>query len=100
MAWWNNKNEEAGIKNFIELGPGKVLIGMVKRTFREANCFSINSIADIKNLKMNLKNKNIVTGATGGIGNSLIEKFYNLGCSIIATGTNEDKLRALKKYSK
>ena len=41
---------ETGVKNFIELGPGKVLTGMVKRTVKEANCFSINSIADIKNL--------------------------------------------------
>ena len=47
---------------------------------------------------MNLKNKKIlITGATGGIGNSLVEKFYNLGCSIIATGTNEEKLDNLKK---
>tara|TARA_X000000950_G_scaffold69151_1_gene85620 strand:+ start:4435 stop:5166 length:732 start_codon:yes stop_codon:yes gene_type:complete len=47
---------------------------------------------------MNFKNKKIlITGATGGIGNSLIDKFYNLGGSIIATGTNEDKLNNLKK---
>ena len=39
-----------GIKNYIEIGPGKALIGMVKRTIKDANCFSINSIADIKNL--------------------------------------------------
>ena len=38
-----------GIKNYIEIGPGKVLSGMVKRT-KGANCFSINSITDIKNL--------------------------------------------------
>ena len=41
---------KAGIKDFIEIGPGKALTGMVKRTIKEANCFSINSIADIKNL--------------------------------------------------
>ena len=47
---------------------------------------------------MNLKNKNIlITGATGGIGNSLVEKFYNYGSSIVATGTNEEKLNNLKK---
>ena len=47
---------------------------------------------------MNLKNKKIlITGATGGIGNSLVEKFYNYGSSIVATGTNEDKLNNLKK---
>ena len=47
---------------------------------------------------MNLKDKKIlITGATGGIGNSLVEKFYNLGSSIVATGTNEEKLDKLKK---
>ena len=46
---------------------------------------------------MNLKNKKVlITGATGGIGYSLIEKFYNLGSTIIATGTNEEKLNKLK----
>ena len=44
-----------GIKNFIEIGPGKALTGMVKRTIKNSNCFSINSIADIKNLKNELK---------------------------------------------
>ena len=38
-----------GIKNYVEIGPGKVLSGMVKRTIKGANCFSINSITDIKN---------------------------------------------------
>ncbi len=43
------------IKNYIEIGPGKVLTGMVKRTIKEANSFSINSIADIKNLNDKFK---------------------------------------------
>ena len=49
---------------------------------------------------MNLKNKKVlITGATGGIGHSLVDKFYNLESSIIATGTNEEKLNNLKnKY--
>ena len=47
---------------------------------------------------MNLKNKKIlITGATGGIGNSLVKKFYDLDSNIIATGTNEQKLNSLKK---
>ena len=41
---------------------------------------------------MNLKNKKIlITGASGGIGNSLVKKFYNLDNKIIATGTNVKK---------
>jgi 3-oxoacyl-[acyl-carrier protein] reductase len=47
---------------------------------------------------MNLKNKKVlITGATGGIGNCLVEKFNNLGASIVASGTNDDKLLNLKK---
>ena len=38
------------ITNFIELGPGKVLSGMVKRTVKNINCFSINSIDDMKKM--------------------------------------------------
>ena len=45
----------AGINNFIEIGPGKALVGMVKRTIDSANLFSINSIADIKKLINELK---------------------------------------------
>jgi len=50
---------------------------------------------------MNLKDKKIlITGATGGIGHSLVKKFYELGSVILATGTNEDKLDQLKKEFK
>jgi 3-oxoacyl-[acyl-carrier protein] reductase len=47
---------------------------------------------------MNLNKKKIlITGATGGIGNALVDKFSNFGATIFATGTNEDKLKSLKK---
>ena len=47
---------------------------------------------------MNLKNKKIlITGATGGIGNSLVKKFNDLGSKILATGTNDNKLDKLQK---
>ena len=49
------KMSENGVSNYIEIGPGKALSGMVKRTVKDANCFSINSIADIKNLKNEFK---------------------------------------------
>ncbi len=44
-----------GIKNYVEVGPGKVLTGMAKRTLKNVNCFSLNSIVDIKNLSNELK---------------------------------------------
>ena len=49
----NISNE--GVSNFVEIGPGKVLTGMVKRTVKNANCFSINSVDDIKNLNNEFK---------------------------------------------
>ena len=49
------KMSSSGVSNFIEIGPGKVLSGMVKRTLKKVNCFSINSITDIKNLKNEFK---------------------------------------------
>ncbi len=50
---------------------------------------------------MNLKNKKvIITGATGGIGNSLVKKFIDNGSTVLATGTKEEKLNNLKnKFS-
>jgi len=42
---------------------------------------------------MDLKNKKIlITGSTGGIGYHLVEKFYNLKATIVASGTNSEKL--------
>ena len=43
------------------------------------------------------KNNIIVTGATGGIGNSIIKKLYDTGANILATGTKDEKLEELKK---
>ena len=48
-----------------------------------------------------LKGKNIiVTGASGGIGNSIVEKLNNVGSNILASGTKLEKLESLKsKFS-
>ena len=43
------------VTDFIEIGPGKVLSGMAKRTVKNINCFSINSIDDIKKLLYEIK---------------------------------------------
>ena len=48
-----------------------------------------------------LKDKNIiVTGATGGIGNSIVKKLYEYGANILASGTKIDKLEKLKSNFK
>ena len=48
-----------------------------------------------------LKNKNIIiTGASGGIGNSIVEKLYENGANILATGTRVEKLEKLKEKFK
>ena len=49
-----NMSQE-NISNFVEIGPGKVLSGMVKRTVKNKNCFSINSIDDMKKIINELK---------------------------------------------
>ena len=42
---------------------------------------------------MNLKNKKVlITGATGGIGYSLVKKFSESGSIILATGTKDENL--------
>ena len=44
-----------------------------------------------------LKDKNIiVTGASGGIGNSIVEKLFEQGVNVLATGTRLEKLEELK----
>ncbi len=47
---------------------------------------------------INFKNKKVlVTGASGGIGREIVKKFVSLEGSVLATGTNIEKLEILKK---
>ncbi len=48
-----------------------------------------------------IEKKNIiVTGASGGIGNSIVEKLSNSGANILASGTKIDKLEQIKNKFK
>ena len=50
---------------------------------------------------INLENKNIIiTGATGGIGNSIVDTLVSLNAKVLITGTNEKKLEDLKNKNK
>ena len=41
-----------GTKNFIEIGPGKVLSGLIRRINKNVNFKSINNVQDIKELDL------------------------------------------------
>ena len=43
---------KSNVNHFVEIGPGKVLSGLVKRINREVKIDTINNIDDIKNLKI------------------------------------------------
>ena len=50
---------------------------------------------------IDLKNLNIIlTGATGVIGKSILDKLVSAGANILATGTNEQKLKIIKDKHK
>ena len=50
---------------------------------------------------IDLKNLNIIlTGATGVIGNSILDKLLYAGSTVLATGTNEDKLKLIQEKYK
>lgn len=52
---WQNSVERmlsCGVSTFVEMGPGQVLAGLVKRTSKEARTLNIGSAADVKNWKL------------------------------------------------
>ena len=50
---------------------------------------------------IDLKNLNIIlTGATGVIGNSILDKLISAGSTVLATGTNEEKLKFIEEKYK
>ena len=88
-----------GVKEFIEIGPGKVLSGLVKRTNDKVLTKSVNTIDEIQIKMIDFKNKILITGATGGIGGSLVQKFISLNGNVLGTGTKVEKLNLLKKQN-
>ena len=41
------------VRKFIEIGPGKVLSGLIKRIDKSVNLISVNEIEDLKNINLN-----------------------------------------------
>lgn len=46
--------QESGVTDLVELGAGKVLSGIAKRSHKEMNAFSVGSVEDIEELAKNL----------------------------------------------
>ena len=46
---------KSGVKHFVEIGPGPVRSGLVKRTLTANSCFSINTLEDLKNYNNEFK---------------------------------------------
>ena len=42
-----------GVRKFIEIGPGKVLSGLIKRIDRSAKLISINDVDDLEKINLN-----------------------------------------------
>jgi hypothetical protein len=40
---------EQGIRDFVEIGPGKVLQGLLKRSFGDVSLYGIDNISDLEN---------------------------------------------------
>ena len=52
-------------------------------------------------MKINIQNQNIlITGATGGIGRSIVKSFDGDNNNLLIIGTNKDKLNTLSKELK
>jgi (acyl-carrier-protein) S-malonyltransferase len=42
-----------GVKKYVEIGPGKVLSGLIKRIDRSVSIVSVNNLQDLKNINLN-----------------------------------------------
>ena len=47
---------EEGVDTFVEIGPGKVLTGFVKKVDKDLKCININDVASLEDAMECLKN--------------------------------------------
>lgn len=53
VKWWQSVERlvQEGVNTFIEVGPGKVLTGLIKKIAREAQTFNVESVEDYEQLR-------------------------------------------------
>jgi len=44
---------EQKVKNFVEIGPGKVLTGLIRKTIKEVNLINLENITQLAHIKKN-----------------------------------------------
>ena len=98
-----------GVDNFMEVGAGKVLTGMIRRIDKELTSLSVQSADDIDALCIQpiipyldrrppmfdlTAKRALVTGASGRIGSAIARSLHAQGAFVVLSGTRDGALRS------
>lgn len=101
---------DQGVTDVVELGAGKVLSGIIKRSHKEINAVSVGSVAEIEALAKiyNSNNKRnlfmfelhdkvaLITGAAGGLGDKIARTLHKQGATLALTDMRAEPMEKLK----
>ena len=94
--------KEQGVTDVAELGAGKVLANIIKRSDKEMNAFSVGSAAEIEELikEINMFELHdkvaLITGAAGGLGDKIARTLHKQGATLALTDMRAEPMEKLK----